>query len=84
MSPNAQPNAPLAPQCTGVLNENDADTADGGLNKSIRELKYANNRTYEIIWYRVILKVVSVIGAIYGVYSMFASAKIYTTIFGKS
>lgn len=80
MNEQSQPNEP---PLTGVLNEDDAETTDGGLKKSIVGLEYANARSYAIIWHRVILVTMSMGGAIIGLYAIFTSAKLSTTIFRK-
>lgn len=74
---------PNDPPVTGVLNEVDAETNDGGLNKSIVGLEYANERSYSLIWHRVFMAITSAGGAIIGVYFMFTSAKTSTIIFSK-
>lgn len=83
MSRYAQSNVSSAAEWTGVLNEYDADTNDGGLNKNTVELKYANKRNYKLIWLHVFVAVVAHLGTIYGLYLIFTSAKILTTIYGK-
>lgn len=55
-------------ECTGVLNEDDADTNDGDLNKNVVKLKPANDRKIEIIWQNAIPMVYAHLGAIYGLY----------------
>lgn len=72
------------PPLTGVLNEDDAETNDGGLDKSIVGLEYANERTYKIMWHRVIQMMASITGSIIGLYLMFTSAKAATIIFCKN
>lgn len=71
------------PECTGVLNEVDAETTDGGLNKTVDKRKYANEWKYTIDWSHVIQLLYVHLGAVKGVYLMFTSGSIYTTIFGK-
>lgn len=80
MNERLQPNEP---PLTGVLNEEDAETNDGGLKKSIVGLEYANKRSYTIIWHRVILMGGSISYGIIGLYLMFTSAKAATIIFCK-
>lgn len=72
-------------ECTGVLNAEDADTNDDSLNNNVVEPKYATDRTYKhkIIWHLVVAMVSLYLGAIYGVYLMFTSAKFATLIYGK-
>lgn len=83
MSGYMQSNTVLIAECTGVLNENDADTIDGGLNKNIAELKHANDRSFKLVWQNIIAISLFHLGAIYGIYLMITSAKIYTGMFGK-
>lgn len=77
MPPNA--NSPV--ECTGVLNENDAETNDGGLAKDIEMLKHANQRRVELVWRNIILFIYVHIAAVYGVWLMLSSARLYTTVF---
>lgn len=83
MSGHSLSNVSQIPDCTGVPNENDADTSNGGLNKNIIALNNTNKRNYEILWIRVILRILSTLLAIIGVYSMVTSAKIVTITFSK-
>lgn len=78
-----QSNKPSRFECTGVLTENDAETIDGGLDKNVAELKHAKPTEFKLRWHIIIYFVYAHLGAIYGVYLMFTSAKIYTTISGK-
>lgn len=77
------PNAPSINECTGVLDEGDAETVDGGLNKNIIDLKHANNRRFQLVWQNIIAIGLFHLGGIYGLYLVFTSARIYTLIFGK-
>lgn len=70
-------------KCTGVLDEADCETTDGGLNNNIVKLKHAHNRSFKLVWESVITIGLFHLGAIYGVYLMITSARIYTGIFGK-
>lgn len=79
MPPNATSNV----ECTGVLNECDAETIDGGLDKNIIELKHANNRKLHLVWRNIILFGYVHLAAVYGAYLILTSAKIYTSIFGE-
>lgn len=78
------PNATSIVECTGVLNEADAETVDGGLNKNVVELKHANDRKIQLVWRNIILFAYVHLAAVYGLYLMLASARIYTGIFGKN
>lgn len=72
-------------KCTGVLNEADAETTDGGLDKNIdiADRKHAHDRNFQLVWESIIVIGLFHLGAIYGVYLMITSARIYTGIFGK-
>lgn len=76
------PNATSIVECTGVLNECDAETLDGGLDKNIVELKHANDRRLQLVWRNIILFSYVHLAAVYGAYLMLTSAKIYTAVFG--
>lgn len=78
------PNATNIVECTGVLNENDAETVDGGLDKNIIELKHAEKRELALVWRNIILFAYVHAAALYGAWLVLSSAKLYTTIFGKS
>lgn len=77
------PNAPALVECTGVLDETDAETIDGGLNKNIDQLKHAKDRRFQLVWQNIFAIGLFHLGGIYGVYLIFTSARIYTGIFGK-
>lgn len=66
---------------SGVLNENDVETVDGGLEK--RQEGYAGRRNIKLVWRNIILFVYLHIAAVYGLWLMFASAQWKTGIFGK-
>lgn len=80
MPPNATSNAV---ECTGVLNECDAETIDGGLDKDVVELKHANYRKIKLVWRNIILFGYVHLAAVYGAYLMLSSARIYTGLFGN-
>lgn len=75
MAPNA------TSEVTGVLNENDAETIDGGLVKDITVLKKAEHRQLKLVWRNIIAFAYLHIAAIYGVWLIFTSAKVYTTLY---
>lgn len=77
------PHVASAVEETGVLNECDAETVDGGLNKNIVELKHANARKIQLVWRNIILFIYVHFAAVYGAYLMFTSARLYTVIFGN-
>lgn len=78
MPPNA-----TSVECTGVLNEGDAETIDGGLDKNIVELKHANDRKIKLVWRNILIFGYVHLAALYGAYLILASAKIYTSLFGN-
>lgn len=67
---------------TGVLNEDDAETNDGGLKNHNVELKHAKDWNMKLIWGRIIGVICFHLGAVYGIYLAITSAKIHTLIFG--
>lgn len=71
-------------QFTGVLNENDAQTVDGGLLVDVTELKKAEKRNIVLNWRNITLFAVVHLQAVYGLWLIFTSAKLYTFVFGKS
>lgn len=77
------PNATSVVECTGVLNECDAETIDGGLDKNIVELKHAANVRFDLVWRNIILFGYVHLAALYGAYLMLFEARIYTGIFGN-
>lgn len=77
------PNATSVVECTGVLNECDAETVDGGLDKNVVELKHANERKITLVWRNILIFGYVHLAAVYGAYLMLTSARIYTGIFGK-
>jgi len=68
-------------ECTGVLNENDAETIDGGLDKNIEELKHANDRKIIFVWRNIIAFAYVHVAAVYGAWLLLSSARLYTTAF---
>lgn len=70
--------------CTGVLNENDAETIDGGLAKELIESKFAEDRKLKLVWRNIILFGYVHAAALYGLWLCFTSAKFYTIAFGKN
>lgn len=77
------PNATNEVQCTGVLNENDAETVDGGLDKNIEELKHADDRKIVFVWRNIIAFAYVHVAAVYGAWLLFTSARLYTVAFGE-
>lgn len=80
MAPNA---TSTTAECTGVLNETDAETIDGGLVKDITPLKKAEQRKMKLVWRNILAFAYVHIAAIYGLWLMFTSAKLVTGAFGK-
>lgn len=76
-------NATSIEECTGVLNESDSETIDGGLNKNVTKLKHAKHRKFNLVWFNVLEYIYIHVAAVYGAYLMVTSASIYTTLFGK-
>lgn len=77
------PNATTTNECTGVLNEADAETIDGGLVKDITVLKKAEKRKLILVWRNIILFAYLHMAAVYGLYLMIFSAKWSTGFFGE-
>lgn len=79
--------APRAPQqncdvsVSGVLNEADVETIDGGL--TIQSKAVASRRNYKLVWRNIILFAYLHLAALYGLWLMLTSAKWSTGIFGK-
>lgn len=70
-----------SPETTGVLDECDAETIDGGLNKNVVELKHANKRKVQLVWRNIILFAYVHLAAVYGAFLLFTSARLYTILF---
>lgn len=77
MPPNA------TSEVTGVLNEEDAETIDGGLQVEVEKLKKADDRQLKIVWRNVILFAYLHSAAVYGGWLAMTSAKWRTLGFGK-
>lgn len=67
---------------SGVLNENDVETNDGGLEK--RQEGYAGRRKISLVWRNIILFAYLHLAAVYGLWLMLSSAQWKTGIFGES
>ena len=65
---------------SGVLNEQDAETIDGGLVK--RQEGYAGRRKVRLVWRNIILFAYLHLAAVYGLWLMLTSAMWSTGIFG--
>lgn len=77
------PNATSVVECTGVLNECDAETVDGGLEKNVVELKHADKDTkLKLVWRNILLFGYVHAAGLYGAFLLLTSARIYTGIFG--
>jgi stearoyl-CoA desaturase (Delta-9 desaturase) len=66
---------------SGVLNEHDAETLDGGLVK--RQEGYAGRRKIRLVWRNIILFAYLHLAAVYGLWLMLTSAQWKTGIFGE-
>jgi stearoyl-CoA desaturase (delta-9 desaturase) len=66
---------------SGVLNENDVETVDGGLAK--RQEGYAGRRKIKLVWRNIILFAYLHLAAVYGLWLMLTSAQWKTGIFGE-
>lgn len=66
---------------SGVLNEHDAETIDGGLVK--RQEGYASRRNIKLVWRNIILFLYLHAAAVYGLWLMLTSAQWKTGIFGE-
>jgi stearoyl-CoA desaturase (delta-9 desaturase) len=75
MPPNA------TSEVTGVLNEEDAETIDGGLTVEVEKLKRAGERRISIVWRNVILFAYLHAAALYGGWLAMTSAKWRTLAF---
>jgi len=64
---------------SGVLNEHDAETIDGGLVK--RQEGYAGRRKIKLVWRNIILFAYLHLAAVYGLWLMLSSAQLVTGIF---
>lgn len=65
---------------SGVLNENDVETVDGGLEKP--QEGFAGNRTIKLVWLNISLFGILHVAAVYGFWLMLTSAQWRTIIFG--
>lgn len=77
MPPNATPTS----EVTGVLNETDAETIDGGLVKDIVPLKKAEERDLKLVWRNIIAFGYLHLAALYGLWLLLTSAKLATSAF---
>lgn len=66
---------------SGVLNEFDAETVDGGLVK--RQEAVAGRRKIKLVWRNIITFAYLHVAAVYGLWLMLSSAMWTTTIFGE-
>lgn len=67
--------------CTGVLNELDAETEDGGLQADIRVLKKAEDRKLKLVWRNIIAFTYVHVAALYGAWLLITSASWFTLLF---
>lgn len=66
---------------SGVLDERDAETVDGGLEKP--QQGYAGRRKIRLVWRNIILFIYLHLAAVYGLWLLLTSAKLITSIFGE-
>lgn len=66
---------------SGVLNEHDAETVDGGLVK--RQEGYAGRRKIRLVWRNILLFAYLHLAAVYGLWLMLTSAQYKTGILGE-
>lgn len=66
---------------SGVLNEHDVETEDGGLVK--RQEGFAGRRKITLVWRNIILFAYLHVAAVYGLWLMLTSAQWVTGIFGE-
>lgn len=81
MAPNAQIKN-IVSDVTGVLDEADAETVDGGLAKPM--MAYAERRKLKLVWRNIILFVYLHLAAVYGLWLMLTSAMWTTGIFAMA
>jgi len=67
---------------SGVLNEHDADTVDGGLSK--RQEGFAGRRKISLVWRNILLFLYLHLAAVYGLWLMLTSAQIITGVFAMA
>ena len=72
------PRDTLAFRTSGVLNENDAETFDGGLAQP--EGQIAKSRKYELVWRNIVLMSLLHIQALYGAYLTFTGKAMWQTV----
>ena len=75
--------APNTSEVTGVLNETDAETVDGGLVKNVTVLRKADTRKLRLVWRNIILFAYLHLAALYGFYLAITSAKYLSVAFGE-
>lgn len=72
--------APNISVATGVLHEHDEEVIATDVPKEVVE---PEKRKPQLVWRNIILFVYLHLAALYGIYLMFTSARIYTSLFGK-
>lgn len=81
MPPNSKIDPEVERTATGVLNEEDVETVDGGLQRDVKTLYQASDRRVQYIWPNFVVFGVAHTLAVYGLWQIFVSAKIYTALF---
>lgn len=77
------PNASTSSDCTGVLNEQDAETNDGGLLKTVTPAAPKEKIKSALVWRNIIAFTYVHIAALYGAWLLLTAAKFYTVLFGE-
>lgn len=67
--------------CTGVLDENDSETNDGGLAHDVTILKVAGERPLELYYINITMALVGHTFGVYGIWLIITSANVYTSVF---
>lgn len=75
------PNASTTSDCTGVLNEQDAETNDGGLLKTVTPAAPKEKIKSALVWRNIIAFTYVHIAALYGAWLLLTAAKFYTVLF---
>lgn len=66
---------------SGVLDENDVETVDGGLEKP--QEGFAGKRSIQLVWLNISLFATLHVAAVYGLWLLLTSAQWTTIIFGN-
>lgn len=77
MPPNSRTNVGF----TGVLNEDDVETVDGGINVDVKSMQEFGSDKQQYIWRNMVVFAVAHAIGLYGLWQMFVSAKVLTGLF---